>query len=67
MQDFDKMGLDSIAGCGDVNRNVMASSYPQLSDAHTEIHAFAAKISDALLPTSKAYQEIWLDGEKLTA
>ena len=66
MQDFDKMGLDSIAGCGDVNRNVMASSYPQLSDAHAEIHAFAAKISEALMPASKAYQEIWLDGEKLT-
>ncbi|MEM6602761.1 MAG: NADPH-dependent assimilatory sulfite reductase hemoprotein subunit [Pseudomonadota bacterium] len=66
MQDFDKTGLDSIAGCGDVNRNVMASAYPHLSVAHSEVFDFAAKISEALMPTSQAYSEIWLDGEKLS-
>jgi sulfite reductase (NADPH) hemoprotein beta-component len=67
IQWFDKYGLDSIAACGDVNRNVMAGSHPSISLFHDEIHAFAKKISEHLLPRTKAYAEIWLDGERLDA
>jgi len=66
VQDFAKLGLDSIAACGDVNRNVMAGSNPSLSKFHDEVFAFADKISTHLLPKTTAFAEIWLDGEKLT-
>lgn len=65
MRDFTAMGLDSIAACGDVNRNVLAGSYPQLAPYHAEVFDYARQISENLLPRTKAYQEIWLDGEKL--
>ncbi len=67
MQWFDKYGLDAIAACGDVNRNVMAGSHPAISPFHEEVHAFANKISKHLLPKTKAFAEIWLDGERLDA
>jgi len=65
MKDFDALGLDAISACGDVNRNVMTGSNPAIVRFHAEVHEYAQKISEHLLPTSKAYSEIWLDGEKL--
>lgn len=65
MQDFDRLGLDTIAACGDVNRNVMCGANPALSAAHDEIFQYADKISAHLLPKTNAFTEIWLDGEKL--
>jgi sulfite reductase (NADPH) hemoprotein beta-component len=62
IQYFDKYNLDSIAACGDVNRNVIASIFGQDID---EINDLAVKISDEFLPKSNAYKEIWLDGEKV--
>jgi len=66
MKNFDALGLDAISACGDVNRNVMTGSNPAIVRFHAEVHEYAQKISEHLLPTSKAYSEIWLDGEKLT-
>jgi sulfite reductase (NADPH) hemoprotein beta-component len=63
---FDEVGLDSIAACGDVNRNVTSTANPVQSPVHEQVHAFAKKISGLLLPKSKAYYEIWLDQEKIT-
>lgn len=65
MKDFDALGLDSIAACGDVNRNVISGSNPAIAPFHAEVHEYAAAISDALLPKTGAFKEIWLDGEKL--
>lgn len=53
--------VDSIAACGDVNRNVMATSNEALSPVAQELAEFARTISDHLLPRSHAYHEIWLD------
>jgi len=57
--------LDTIAACGDVNRNVMCNPLPETSKLHTEVFEWAKKISEHLLPKTKAYHEIWLDGEKV--
>ncbi|WP_050180133.1 assimilatory sulfite reductase (NADPH) hemoprotein subunit [Domibacillus robiginosus] len=57
--------MDTVAACGDVNRNVMATSNPYQSEVHTEVHALAQKLSDDLLPKSRAYHEIWLGEEKV--
>lgn len=65
LKEFDAVKLDSIAACGDVNRNVTASSHPSISPLHKYIHEFASKISNAFLPKTRAFYEIWLDEEKL--
>lgn len=57
--------LDSIAACGDVNRNVMANVNPDQSPYHAEVYQFAKQISEHLLPKTRAYHEIWLDEEKV--
>ncbi len=57
--------LDTIAACGDVNRNVMCSPNPYASDIHAEVFEWSKRISDHLLPRTSAYHEIWLDGEKI--
>jgi sulfite reductase (NADPH) hemoprotein beta-component len=62
---FDKFKLDSIAACGDVNRNVVCSAHPKQSDIHQQIFEYADKISTLLLPKTKAYYEVWLDEEKI--
>ncbi len=65
MKWFDRFGLDSIAACGDVNRNVVCSSHPNESPIHEQVFAYADKISTLLLPKTRAYYEIWLDDEKI--
>jgi sulfite reductase (NADPH) hemoprotein beta-component len=57
--------LDTIAACGDVNRNVMCNPNPFQSEFHAETFALAHAVGAHLLPRTRAYHEIWLDGEKL--
>jgi sulfite reductase (NADPH) hemoprotein beta-component len=57
--------LDTLAACGDVNRNVMCSPLPELSAVHAEAYAWARRISQHLTPHTSAYHEIWLDGEQV--
>ena len=57
--------IDTIAACGDVNRNVMASVLVVESPAHAEVQLWARRLSEHLLPRSRAYHEIWLDGVRL--
>ena len=57
--------IDSIAACGDVNRNVMAAANPVESRVHQEVYDWSVKLSEHLKPRTRAYHEIWLDGEKL--
>ena len=65
IQSFNEVQLDSIATCGDINRNVACSSNPIQSSLHNEVFAYADKISELLKPKTRAYYEIWLDEEKL--
>jgi sulfite reductase (NADPH) hemoprotein beta-component len=62
---FNQVHLDSIAACGDVNRNVTCSPNPIQSPLHEEIFEYADKISNFLKPKTRAYYEIWLDEEKI--
>lgn len=55
----------TIAACGDVLRNVVATPLPEQTALHAEAHAWAAKLSQELAPQTTAYHELWLDGEKL--
>ena len=65
IQAFNEAHLDSIATCGDINRNVSCSSNPTESPLHKLVFAYADKISKLLMPKTKAYYEIWLDEELL--
>ncbi|SDN18743.1 sulfite reductase (NADPH) hemoprotein beta-component [Paenibacillus sp. yr247] len=57
--------LSTLAACGDVNRNVMCNPNPYQSDVHAEVYEWACLVSNHLDPQTKAYHEIWLDGEKV--
>lgn len=65
MQAIDAALLDTLAACGDVNRNVLATSNPHLSAAHAQSLDLARNLSAHLLPRTGAYHEIWLDGERV--
>src|SRR4051812_6409613 len=58
--------LDTLAACGDVNRNVMCNPNPELSSLHAETLRIAKAISDHLSPRTRAYHEIWV-GDDLVA
>ncbi|MET1031547.1 assimilatory sulfite reductase (NADPH) hemoprotein subunit [Domibacillus tundrae] len=65
IQDIHSTMMDTIAACGDVNRNVMCTSNPYQSEVHSEVYEWSKKLSDYLLPRTRAYHEIWLDEEKV--
>jgi sulfite reductase (NADPH) hemoprotein beta-component len=65
IQGINQAVIDSIGGCGDVNRNVMCNPNPIRSDLHAKVYGWARRISEYLLPRTRAYHEIWLDGERL--
>jgi sulfite reductase (NADPH) hemoprotein beta-component len=65
MQAINAALIDTIAACGDVNRNVLASANPVETRAHPLVHEWAKRLSEHLLPQTRAYHEIWLDGEKV--
>ena len=65
MQAINAALIDTLAACGDVNRNVAVAANPHQSRAHATVHAHAAALSQHLLPNTRAYYEIWLDEEKV--
>jgi len=65
MQAINAACLDTLAACGDVNRNVMTAANPYLSKAHGEAYELGRTLSEHLLPRTGAYHEIWLDGSKV--
>jgi sulfite reductase (NADPH) hemoprotein beta-component len=64
MQGINAALMTTIAACGDVCRNVMATSDPLFADFYDELHAASLSVSDLLTPRTSAYYELWLDGEK---
>ena len=65
MQAINAALIDTLAACGDVNRNVVVAANPLLSPLHATVHEHAAALSERLLPNTRAYYEIWLDEEKV--
>ena len=64
MKEINDTLLDTLAACGDVNRNVMSPANPFESELHGQALSLAQDIHDHLTPSTSAYAEIWLDGEK---
>lgn len=65
MQAINAALIDTLAACGDVNRNIAVAANPHLSRVHAAVQAQAEALSKHLLPNSRAYYEIWLDEEKV--
>lgn len=65
IQQINQALIDSIGGCGDVNRNVLCDPNPLQSELHAEVYRWARQLSEALLPKTRAYHELWLDGERI--
>ncbi|MFC0338979.1 sulfite reductase (NADPH) beta subunit [Kushneria avicenniae] len=57
--------IDTIAACGDVNRNVTSTANPHRSAIHRQVYDLAAEISNHLLPRTRAYHEIFLGEERV--
>ncbi len=55
--------LTTLAACGDVVRNVITSPAPRRDAIHAKLEAEARRLSDALLPKSRAHHEIFLGAE----
>ena len=66
MKEINDTLLDTLAACGDVNRNVMCPANPFESKLHGQALDIAQQIHNHLTPHTSAYAEIWLDGEKST-
>jgi sulfite reductase (NADPH) hemoprotein beta-component len=57
--------LSTLAACGDVNRNVMASPTPATTRAREQVFADAQLVTEALAPKTPAYHSIWVDNVQL--
>jgi sulfite reductase (NADPH) hemoprotein beta-component len=66
LRQIDSVLLDTIAACGDVNRNVMCTPNEFLSDVYAQAERTARDVSTHLLPRTKAWREIFIDGERVT-
>ena len=53
--------IDTLAACGDVNRNLLIASNVHASDVHAEVYAQALALGEHLLPRTRAYYQLWLD------
>jgi sulfite reductase (NADPH) hemoprotein beta-component len=65
MQGLHEELLDTIAACGDVNRNVIATVAPWERAHHAAIATLARDLSEHLLPKTRAWHEIWIGEEKV--
>jgi sulfite reductase (NADPH) hemoprotein beta-component len=57
--------VSTVAACGDVNRNVIASPNPVAAPAHRLAYRWAERLSEHLKPKTRAYHEIWLDEQRV--
>ena len=55
--------LTTLGGCGDVERNIMCCPEPIADQFHDAVDKSIGAMVTALTPKTRAYHEIWLDGE----
>jgi sulfite reductase (ferredoxin) len=56
--------LTTLAACGDVVRTVTTAPAPIRDAVHRRLEADARRLSAHMLPQTRAYHEIWVEGEK---
>jgi sulfite reductase (NADPH) hemoprotein beta-component len=65
MQGINQALIDTLAACGDVNRNIAVSQIPDRPELQAALLHDARALSDRLLPATRAYYEIWLDEQQI--
>ncbi|MEG3049271.1 MAG: assimilatory sulfite reductase (NADPH) hemoprotein subunit [Thermomonas sp.] len=65
MQAINTSLIDTLAACGDVNRNVAVAANPLHPGVQAQVLAQAVAVSKHLLPNTRAYYELWLDEERV--
>jgi sulfite reductase (ferredoxin) len=55
--------LTTLGGCGDVERNIMCCPEPVADRFHADVQRSISAMVTELTPRTRAYHEIWLDGE----
>jgi sulfite reductase (ferredoxin) len=55
--------LTTLGGCGDQERNVMLCAAPYDDHLRADVHELLPRLVAGLTPTTRAYVEIWLDGD----
>ena len=66
LRQIDSVLLDTIAACGDVNRNVMCTPNEFAGPVYEQVLQTGRDISTHLLPRTGAWREVFIDGEKIT-
>jgi sulfite reductase (ferredoxin) len=57
--------VTTLGACGDIVRNVVSCPAPVAGGLREEVLSVTRQLSDHLLPRTRAYHEIWLDGEQV--
>jgi sulfite reductase (ferredoxin) len=57
--------VTTLGACGDIVRNVLACPAPTSDPQRLAVQQFAFDLTEALYPKTRAYHQIWLDGEEL--
>ena len=57
--------LSTLAACGDNNRNVMAPATPAMSKLGVQVQQHTLQAAQAVLPSTRAYHSIWIEGVPL--
>jgi len=65
IRDINAALVTTLGACGDIVRNVMACPAPTTDPQRRAVQLFADELSTALFPRTRAYHQIWLDGEAL--
>lgn len=61
---INQAGLNTLAACGDVVRNVVCTAAPFDTPAQRSLLEWVRLVDRSLKPKTRAYAEIWLDGER---
>jgi sulfite reductase (NADPH) hemoprotein beta-component len=65
MHDLNKALISTLGACGDLERNVMAPPTPATSPLVDHVIGEARKLSDVLMPQTRAYHQIWMEGTQV--
>lgn len=65
MQAINEALVTTFGACGDVVRNVMCCPAPEGGDLRDEIEQLTQQLSDHFTPRTRAYHQVWIDGEQV--
>jgi sulfite reductase (ferredoxin) len=66
MRTLNQVLVTTLGACGDINRNVISCPVPEPNGVRADLLRHALALSEHLLPRTRAYHELWLDGERLS-